>query len=413
MLPDAAARAEGRAPLGFLIFLSLMTSVIALTIDAVIPALDGIAEELAFSDPNDRQLIVMLVFAGMGISQLVFGPLADGIGRKPTALIGWALFLAGTVLAMLATSAEAMFAGRFLQGLGAGGPRIVAMAIVRDLYGGRAMAKILSVVLTVFMLVPMLAPLVGQAAEAVAGWRAVFVVYLVMAAITGGWYLAGVPETLSPANRLPLNAPALLEGFREVLGSRPTMLYTLSMSSVFAAFSVYLATAQQVLEDLYGLGPWFPAVFSLLAIAFAAASFTNSRLVMRYGMRPLSHRAMALLIAGGLGGTLLARWFGGVPPLWLFMLAVSVIFFAVAVLFPNLSSLALEPLGHVAGTASSVVMSAANLAGLPVGLLIARSFDGSLVPLFTGFLALGCIGMALLVLADRARLRELPAEAAE
>ncbi|HUF57066.1 MAG TPA: multidrug effflux MFS transporter [Thermohalobaculum sp.] len=404
-LPDDRARAEGRAPLALLIFLSLMTSVVALTIDAVMPALDGIAEDLAFDDANDRQLIILVVFAGMGVSQIAFGPLADGIGRKPAAMIGWAIFIAGTLLGMAATGPEAMLWGRFLQGLGAGGPRIVAMAIVRDLYGGRAMARVLSVVLTIFMLVPMLAPLVGQAAEAVGGWRAIFVVYLVTALGTAGWYWLGVPETLTEANRRPLAPGRLVAAFREVLTTRPTVFYTLAMSMVFAAFSVYLATAQQVLEDLYALGPWFPAVFSLLALAFALASFMNSRLVMRVGMRPLSRRAMAGLIVVAAGATVLTRlapW-GGVPPLWLFMVLVSLIFFAVALLFSNLSALALEPLGHVAGTASSVVMSVSTLVSVPIGTAVARAYDGSTAPLFTGFLVLGLAGMGFLLLADRAR----------
>ena len=413
ILPDDEARAAGRAPLMLLVFLSLMTSVIALTIDAVMPALDGIAEDLEFADPNDRQLIILLVFAGMGASQLVFGPLADGIGRKPAAMIGWAIFLAGTVLGMLATSPEAVLWARFLQGLGAGGPRIVAMAIVRDLYGGRAMARVLSVVLTIFMLVPMLAPLAGQAAEALGGWRAIFVLYLVMALITAGWYWLGVPETLGPAGRRPLALRGLAADFGEVLTTAPTVLYTLAMSMVFAAFSVYLATAQQVLEDLYALGPWFPAVFSLLALSFALASFSNSRLVMRVGMRPLSRLAMAFLIAVALAATLLTRaapW-GGVPPLWLFMALVSLIFFAVALLFSNLSALALEPLGHVAGTASSVVMSISTLVSVPIGTAIAQAYDGSVAPLFTGFLVLGLAGMAFLLMGDRARAAREPGTA--
>ena len=407
LLPDAAQRAAGRAPAGLLIFLGLMTSVIALTIDAVLPALDAIATDLAFEDPNDQQLIILLVFAGMGLSQLVFGPLADGIGRKPAAMIGWGLFLVGTVLGGMATSPEALLAGRFLQGLGAGGPRIVAMAIVRDLYSGRPMARVLSIVMTIFMLVPMLAPLVGQGVEALGGWRAIFAVYLAMAVFTGGWYLAAVPETLTPENQRPLKPARLVNAFREVLTTGSTMWYTLAMSAVFGAFSVYLATAQQVLEELYALGPWFPAVFSLLALAFAGASFANSRLVMQFGMRPLSRWSMGALLAVSLVGTLITRLGdgGGVPPLWLFMVLVALIFFAVAILFANLSSLALEPLGHIAGTASSVIMSVSTLLAFPIGTWISQGYDGSVAPLFTGFLLLGIAGMACVLAGDRAMAR--------
>jgi DHA1 family bicyclomycin/chloramphenicol resistance-like MFS transporter len=247
-LPTPAERAEGRASPPFLIFLALMTSVIAMTIDAVLPALDAISDELRFSGANDRQLIVMLVFVGMGASQVVYGPLSDSIGRKRTAMLGWVIFTIGTLLAMFAVTPIMMFGGRLLQGLGAGGPRIVAMAVVRDLYAGRPMARILSLVMTIFMLVPMFAPIIGQWVETLGGWRAIFGLYLAMALVSGGWYLAGVPETLDPALRRPLSLRPVLAAFAEVLGTRSTMFYTFGATLVFGAFVVYLATAQQVLR---------------------------------------------------------------------------------------------------------------------------------------------------------------------
>ncbi len=203
MLPDASARAEGRAPLPFLIFLAMMTSVVALTIDAILPALDSISADLGFADATDRQLLVLAVFAGMGLGQPVFGPLSDAIGRRPAAIIGWALYAVGTVVAMQAGDLWWIVAGRVLQGIGAAGPRVVATAIVRDLYGGRAMARIVSLIMTVFMLVPMFAPLIGQGLEALAGWRAIFGLYLAMAFVCAGWHLS-LPETLPLAARRPL-----------------------------------------------------------------------------------------------------------------------------------------------------------------------------------------------------------------
>jgi len=404
-LPTCRDRAEGRAPPAFLIFLALMTSVIALTIDAVLPSLDAISTELGFAAANDRHLLVLLVFAGMGLSQLVFGTLSDQIGRKPAALAGWLVYLAGTLTCLAATTPAMIFAGRFLQGLGAGGPRIVAMAVVRDLYEGRAMARILSLVLTIFMIVPICAPLIGQGIAALAGWRAIFGLYLALALVSGGWYLLGVPETLHPRHRRPAGLAPVLGAFAEVLTSRVAMLYTLSAVSVFAPFVVYLATAQQVLEELYGLGPWFPVAFAALAGSFALASFTNSRLVMRLGMRRLSQSGLAVLTGTALVAVVLTRAtpVGGVPPLWLFMALMAVIFFCVAILFANFNALALQPLGHVAGTASAVVMSMATLGAAPTGYLIARGFDGSLAPMFTGFLVLGIVGSAAMALAEGGR----------
>jgi DHA1 family bicyclomycin/chloramphenicol resistance-like MFS transporter len=404
-IPTPTERTEGRASPAFLIFLALMTSVVAMTIDAVLPALDAISDELAFTGENDRQLIVMLVFVGMGASQVVYGPLSDGIGRKRTAMLGWVVFIIGTLLAMFAVTPTMMFAGRLLQGLGAGGPRTVAMAVVRDLYEGRPMARILSLVMTIFMLVPMLAPIIGQWAEMLGGWRAIFGLYLAMALVSGGWYLFGVPETLPPAKRRPLSPRPVLAAFAEVLGTRSTMFYTFAASMVFGAFVVYLATAQQVLEEGYALGPLFPWAFGALALAFTLASFTNSKLVMRFGMRRLSIVALVQMIAVSAVAALLS-WSGGnggVPPLWLFMVLMSLIFFSVAILFANLNALALEPLGHLAGTAASVVNTVATLGAVPVGYLVSHSYDGSVVPLFIGFAVLGLGALGFMMLAERVR----------
>jgi DHA1 family bicyclomycin/chloramphenicol resistance-like MFS transporter len=320
-------------------------------------------------------------------------------------MLGWAVFILGTVLAMFAVTPTMMFAGRLLQGLGAGGPRTVAMTVVRDLYEGRPMARILSLVMTIFMLVPMFAPIIGQWVETLGGWRAIFGLYLAIALVSGGWYLIGVPETLDPARRRPLSPGPVIAAFAEVLGTRSTMFYTFSATLVFGAFVVYLATAQQVLEESYNLGPMFPWAFGALAFAFALASLANSRLVMRYGMRRLSLAALMLMIAVSTVAALLT-WMGGnggLPPLWLFMVLMSLIFFSVAVLFANFISLALEPLGHLAGTATSVVNTVSMLGSVPIGYMISQGYDGSVVPLFTGFAVLGLGALVFMALAERVR----------
>jgi len=401
-LPSPAERAQGRASISLLVFLALMTSVVAMTIDAVMPALDAIDAELRFAGENDRQLVILVVFVGMGLSQVVFGPLADSIGRKRTAMIGWGVFLSGSLMGMLATSPAIMLAGRLLQGLGAGGPRIVAMAIVRDLYEGRPMARILSLVMTIFMLVPMFAPLIGQWVEMLGGWRAIFGLYLAMALASGGWYALGMPETLDPAQRRPFTPRPVIAAFAEVLRTGSTMLYTFGATCVFAAFAVYLATAQQVLEEGYALGRLFPWAFGALAFAFACANFLNSRLVMRLGMRPLARMALVnMIVVGGVAALLSSS--DGLPPLGLFMVLMSLIFVSVALLFANFIALALEPMGHVAGTAASVVNTVSTLGAVPIGYVIAQGYDGSVAPLFAGFAVLGTAALMLMTLAERVR----------
>ncbi|MDT8344058.1 MAG: MFS transporter [Thermohalobaculum sp.] len=400
-LPDQTARTEGRAPLGLIAFLALMTSVVAMTIDAVLPALDAMAADLAFAHANDRQLVIMLVFAGLGLAQLVFGPLADAVGRKRATLIGWAIYLIGTAMGLAATSPEMLLAGRFLQGVGAGGPRVVAVAIVRDLYSGRPMARVLSMVMTVFMLVPMLAPLLGQGIEALAGWRAIFGLYLALALVSAGWYLALVPETLDPARRRAFRPRVLAAAFREVVTTRQTVIAILAIIAVFGSFVSYLATAQQVMEELYGLGPLFPLAFSGLALVFAAGSVLNGRLVMRIGMQRLARRALWAMTAAALAGTALAWAHAGVPPFWGFMAVLGPIFVCVAVLFANLNALAIQPLGHIAGTASSVILAGSTLGAAGIGAIIAQSYDGSVTPLFAGFAGLGLAGACLMTFGGR------------
>lgn len=400
MLPDPEARAQGRAPLPFLIFLATMTSVIALTIDAILPALDAISADLGFAEPADRQLIVLAVFLGIGLGQPIFGPLSDAIGRRPAALIGWAIYVAGAVVSMLAPTLEWIVAGRLLQGLGAAGPRVVATAIVRDLYAGRAMARIVSLIMTVFMLVPMFAPLIGQGLEALAGWRAIFGLYLAMAVLSGAWHMT-IPETLPPERRRPLRLRPLARAFAEVLTTRPTMLYTLGAGMNFAGFAAFLASAQQVYEEIYGLGDLFPLVFALMALVFVVAQFANSRLVMQVGMRALCSVAAAMVCVAGTAAVLVGVTWG--MPLWLFLLMLSPVFVGAALLFSNLQALALEPLGHIAGTASAVVMSVSTLAAVPLGTLLAREIETSALPIFAGFAVFGALTLVAIRAAERAR----------
>ncbi|MEM6354575.1 MAG: MFS transporter [Pseudomonadota bacterium] len=408
MLPGAEDRAAGRAPLLLLWFLALLTSIVALSIDAVLPALDAMDRDLGFATPNDRHKVVMVVFAGLALAQLVTGPLADALGRKPVALAGLGIYLVGTAIAGLATEPWALFAGRFLQGFGAAGPRVVSVAIARDLYEGRPMARIVSLVSTIFMLVPMLAPLVGQGLEALGGWRMIFAFYAFAAVLGAVFYIVAMPETLPAADRRPLRIRPLLAAWGEVLTCRQALLATGITISAFGSFTAYLAMAQQIFEELYGLGALFPIAFAGLAAIFAAAAFANGRLVMRLGMRRLTRVSLVALTLGAAAGALASATTGGVPPFWLSMGVLSVIFASVASVFGNMTAFATEPLGHVAGTATSFVLATSTLCASGIGSVIAAAYDGSLLPLFAGFAALGLVGLALLSLLPRE-----PAAAAE
>ncbi len=398
-LPTESDRAEGRAPATFLAFMALMSSVIALSIDAVLPALDSMAADLNMAGENDRQLVITFLFLGFGLSQLVSGTASDFIGRKRAAMIGWGIFVVGSLMSMFATSPEMMYAGRALQGFGAGGPRVVAIAIVRDLYEGRPMARIMSLIMMIFILVPMLAPLLGQVTEWIAGWRAIFALFLMLALVSGTWYLLGVPETLPPERRPKPEFRSLSASFVAVVSTRTAMCYTVAMGCVFGAFVSWLGTSQQILEEAYGLGPWFPLAFAALALVMGIASWANSRLVIRLGMRRLVRVALLGKIVLGLTGLATAWLADGLPALPVFMVLMSLVLFPTGLLFSNFNALAMEPLGQVAGIGSSVVQFVATSLSVPLGWAIGQEFTGDVMPLFAAYAVLATCALAMTQLA--------------
>jgi DHA1 family bicyclomycin/chloramphenicol resistance-like MFS transporter len=343
---------------------------------------------------NDNQLIISLLFLGMAVGQMVYGPLSDSTGRKPAIYAGFGLFIIGCLLSLFATSFPVMLAGRVTQGLGAAGPRIVTVALVRDQYEGRAMARVMSFVMTVFILVPVIAPALGQGILIVAHWRAIFGLYLGLAVIASIWFALRQPETLAPVRRVPFSVPQLATAIREVFATRTALGYTVAAGLIFSAFLGYLNSAQQIFQVQYGLGRLFPLYFAVLALSLGSASFMNGRLVMRYGMRPLS--MWALLTVGALSITfwVIAYALAGQPPLWALMIYFLMSFFCIGILFGNLNALAMEPLGHIAGVGAAVVGSLSILISLLLGTLIGQSYDGTILPLVGGFAILSVTSLA-------------------
>ncbi len=298
-----SARASGAGPRygEFVALVALMISLVALSIDAMLPALATIGAELGARQANDAQLILSALFLGLAFAQVIYGPLSDSFGRKPTIYLGFGLFIGGCLLSALATSFAAMLIGRFLQGIGAAGPRIVTIAMVRDLYEGRAMARIMSSVMAVFILVPALAPGIGQLILMVASWRAIFGAFLAVASIAVVWFGIRQPETLSAAHRASFSLRRIAGAAREVCGHPVAFGYTLAAGLIFGALIGYLTSAAQIFQGQYGLGERFPIYFAALALAIGLASWCNSRLVMRYGMRLLSGVAVVGLGALSVG----------------------------------------------------------------------------------------------------------------
>jgi DHA1 family bicyclomycin/chloramphenicol resistance-like MFS transporter len=372
--------------------MAMLTSLVALSIDAVLPALPAIGGDLGVERANDNQLIISMLFLGFALGQMIYGPLSDSTGRKRAVYLGLALFIAGCVLAIAAWSFPAVLLGRFLQGVGVAGPRTITIALVRDQYAGRDMARVMSFVMAVFILVPMVAPTLGQVVLVLAGWRAIFGGYLGMAVIAGLWFALRQRETLPAEKRIPLSPGRLGLAVREVCRSRVALGYTLAAGLVFGSFLGYLNSAQQILQEQYALGAQFPAYFAVLAIALGGASISNSRLVMRHGMRPLVVRSLAMVVVASVTFLGVAWLDAGRPPLWGLMAYLILVFFGIGILFGNLNALAMEPLGHVAGTGAAVVGSFSTLISLGLGTMIGQSYNGTVLPLILGFAVLSMAG---------------------
>ncbi len=385
----------------FSAMMAYMISLVALSIDAMLPSLHTIGVELGVQSENAPQFIIAALFLGLTIGQLAYGPISDTTGRRPAIFFGLGLFVLGCLMSMTARSFEVMLIGRFLQGLGVAGPRIVSMAVVRDLYEGRAMAKVASFIMSFFIIVPAIAPLMGQAIADHWSWRAVYLVLLAMAVVVAVWYGTRQGETLHAAYRRKLNWERLLSGYKEALFTRVTSGYALAAGIVYGAFIAYLMSSPQLFDDVFGITHNFPYYFGALAICIGSASFVNARLVMRLGMRKLCTRALLVKAVWSGGFFILALFDHGHLPLVVFMVWAGVSFFLLGILFGNVNAIAMEPVGHIAGFGSAVVGSVSGFVSLGIGTLIGHFYNETVFPLIGGFAVLAPLSLLVMHWADK------------
>ncbi|MCK5778877.1 MAG: multidrug effflux MFS transporter [Rhodospirillales bacterium] len=383
--------------LEFTTMVALMISIVAMATDIMMPALGVIGSELGVEDPNDAQLVISSLFAGFAVGQLVAGPLSDAIGRKRTIYIGYAIFIVGCLTSLYATDLMTMLAGRILQGLGAAPSRIITVAIVRDSYHGRPMARVMSIAMAVFILVPAVAPSIGQGLIIAADWHATFQFLIGMAVICFSWFALRQPETLTPEKHRPFSLKAIYGGIRDFASRRMAVGYTVSAGIVFGAFLGYLSSAQQIFQTTYKLGELFPIYFGIAALAIGTASIVNSKLVMKLGMRYLSRRALIgiIFVSGAMLIGAATQW-QGIPPLPLFMAWLMCTFFCVGMLFGNFNALAMEPLGHMAGLGAALVGALQSFISLPLGWAVGHFYDGTVLPLVTGFAVLATLSILMM-----------------
>lgn len=367
----------------FVTMMALLMALMALSIDAMLPALPEIAAALTPDAPNLAQLVIPAFILGLGIGTLLTGPLSDTFGRKAVIAIGIGLYIAGSLLASVAQSLWVLLLARALQGAGIAAPRTAGIALVRDLYAGRRMAQVMSLIMTIFIVVPAAAPFLGQGVIWLAGWRAVFLAFVVIAATALAWLWFRQPETLPKAKRRPFHLGTILAAASEVFGHRRVVIYIAALSLGFGQMFGLLSTAQPIYDHSFGRGTSFPAWFAVMALLAGTAGLVNAALVMRLGMRRIV--ATAFTTQTLLSGTMILVWGGGLIPhgaeFPVFFAWSTSVFFMAGVVFGNLNALCLEPLGHIAGVASAVVGSVSTILAVIVATPIALAFDGTPFPL--------------------------------
>jgi DHA1 family bicyclomycin/chloramphenicol resistance-like MFS transporter len=378
----------------------------ALAIDIMLPGLQEIGASLNVVEENHRQYVISAYFGGMAAALLFYGPASDRFGRRAPLLFGLSIYILAAFSAVFAPNFETLLALRFIQGIGAASTRVIAVSVVRDRFGGRAMAEVMSLIFMVFMIIPVIAPGIGQLVTIFFNWHMIFVAMAAIALAITLWAYLRLPETLHPEDRREIDVGSIFQGFGIVLSNRISLWYTIASTIIFGALFGFINSAQQVYVGIYGLGVWFPVLFAAIAGMMAVSSFLNSQLVSKVGMRRLSHGALVGFL------TVSAIWFAlsltGPLPLPIFVLLFAAAMFQFGWIGSNFNAIAMEPLGHIAGTAASVQGFLQTLGGGLIGAAIGQAFDGTVTPLAAGFCGVAFFGLLAVLVAERGRLFSAP-----
>lgn len=402
--PQTSQPPPVRLPIGtgeFVAMIAALMALNALAIDVMLPALDDIAAELGASG-NDQQLVIYAYILGFGVPQLAYGPLSDRYGRRPVLFVALVGYTITGLLCSFATGFGMLLAMRFAQGVFASGCRVVAVGIVRDAFMGRGMARIMSLVMTIFMIVPILAPSIGQLVLFVAPWEWTFGILALAGAGMLAWTYFRLKETRPPERRTPLNIRSVVNDYSEVIRTPVTFGYVAASGVIFGALFAFIGTAEQIYTEVFRTGETFVLWFAGVALMLSAANFTNSRLVERFGMRRISHGALIGFCLLSFLMVAALNLFG--EKFWIFYPLFTLIFACFGLIGSNFNALAMEPLGRIAGTASAAQGFATTTVSSLIGWLIGSRYDGSVIPVMTGFAVLGLVSLAIVLVTERGRL---------
>jgi DHA1 family bicyclomycin/chloramphenicol resistance-like MFS transporter len=381
---------------------ALLMATNALAIDIMLPALPQMGEWFRLQSENDRQLVIISYLLGFGVSQLIYGPLTDRYGRRPVLFISLGFYAIAGVMCVYAPSYEWLIAARVFQGASAGGSRVIAVSAARDLYSGRQMAKVMSLVMIVFMTAPIFAPWIGQQMLHVVDWRGIFWFLSLFGVVMFVWVLLRLRETLPVHCRSPLNLRTITGNYWKVLTTRVALGYTVASGLIFGALMSYIASSEQLYSEVYKTGEMFPLWFAGAAIAMTVANLVNSRLVERLGMRRLSHLALMGLVATSAVHAAFAL--AGPVPFALFYGLVTFAFFLLGFQGPNYNAIAMEPLGRLAGSGAAAIGFASSFVSATIGGFIASQFDGTTTPIFVGHFLLSALALIAVLITEKGKL---------
>jgi len=382
--------------------LAMVMALQALAIDAMLPALGGIASDLGVSDPNRRQLVIGMFMLASGFASIVPGSLADRFGRRAVLLACITIYIVFSLGCALATSFDMLIAMRMLQAAGCGGLVVLPATIIRDRFAGDRMARQMSTIMVVFLVVPMLAPSIGQAVLLVAGWRWIFVFLAAMAAIMATWVAIRLPETLAPEHRQPIRPVTIIGNMASAATRRSSIGYVLGSAVTYGGMLGYINCSQQLVAERFGAGKLFPVLFGLSALTMAMANFSNSRIVERFGARRVSHTALLLFIVV----SACQVWFALKPDqtLWQFMPLMATNMVLIGFIGANFSSIALQPFASMAGSASSMQAFLRMEVGASIGIFVGQAYDGTARPLALALLVCGFSTLLLVLFSEKGKL---------
>lgn len=386
----------------FVVVIAAIMALNPFAMDMMLPALPNIGSTFHILVANRLQVVLSAFLIGFGLGQFIIGPLSDSFGRRPVLLGGMVLYAIASVLAVAAPSFETLLLARALAGLGTSATRVIATSVVRDCYAGRRMASVISLAMMVFIAVPVIAPSFGQAVMLMTNWRGIFVVLMVYGLVALVWTSLRLPETLPASERKAFALPDVLDAYKQTVTSRQTLGYALAAGGIQGALFAYVFSAEQVFTGTFKLGHYFPLAFAAVAFGVAVAGFLNARLVGRIGMRVMSHGALVGFLA--VAAVMFTAAKLGALPLWLFMGLSALLMFTFGLMIANFTALAMEPQGHIAGTASSLYGSITTLLGIGIGVVIGQAYDGTVLPFAAGFLLCTLATLAIVVVTEKGRL---------